>query len=44
MEPKKTPMDYAKKVWGSGQSRGFKVAAWGAAIAAAVAINHFQNK
>jgi len=34
----------AKKLWGSGQPRGFKLAAWGVAIGAAVALNQFSAK
>jgi hypothetical protein len=35
--------DRIKRIWGSGQSRGFKLGAWGVAIAAAVAMNQFQR-
>ena len=40
----KSMLDKVKSLWGSGQSRGFRVAAWGAAIATFAAFSYYQNR
>jgi hypothetical protein len=41
---KPSMMDGAKKLWGVGQPKGFKLAAWGVAIVAAIAINSYSGR
>jgi len=39
----RTVLDKMKDVWGANQSRGFKLASWGAALLAFAAITQYQK-